>query len=93
MKSKRPLKATKVKVMSKDFLTTKEAAEYIGISVNWLHKLTMRRLIPFYKPSRKCIFKREELAAWIEARRVKTIDELQELAEVELKKKKKGGQR
>lgn len=48
------------------WMTTKEAAVYLGISVNALHKLTGERSIPFSQdaPAGKCFFKRSELDAW-----------------------------
>jgi excisionase family DNA binding protein len=48
------------------WLTAKGAAEYLGISVTALHKLTSARLIPFEQdgPGCKLWFRREELDAW-----------------------------
>ena len=73
---------------SKDFLTAKEAAEYIGASLNYFYKLTSSHRLPMYNPTgRKLLFKRCELQAWIEQSRVSTDDELSEQAELELMKK------
>ena len=47
-------------------LTAKEAASYMDLSIGHLYKLTMRKEIPFYKPTgRKLYFDREELNAWM----------------------------
>lgn len=58
-------------------LTSTEAAAYLGVTKSWLYKLTMRRLIPHYKPTGKLIyFNREELEQWLQANRVATADEI-----------------
>lgn len=48
------------------WLDAKRAAEYVGMSVNALHKLTAERAIPFEQegPGCKCWFKRSELDEW-----------------------------
>ena len=48
------------------WLTTKEAAAYLGLSVNALHKLTAERRIPFSQASEgaRCYFRRSDLDAW-----------------------------
>jgi excisionase family DNA binding protein len=48
------------------WLNTREAAKYLGITANALHKLTAARAIPFEQegPNAKCWFRRSELDAW-----------------------------
>jgi excisionase family DNA binding protein len=48
------------------WLSTREAARYLGITTNALHKLTAARAIPFEQeaPNAKCWFRRSELDAW-----------------------------
>jgi excisionase family DNA binding protein len=48
------------------WLGTREAAEYLGLTANALHKLTAARAIPFQQdgPGARCWFRREELDAW-----------------------------
>ena len=48
------------------WLSTREAAKYLGITANALHKLTAARAIPFEQeaPNAKCWFRRSELDAW-----------------------------
>jgi excisionase family DNA binding protein len=48
------------------WLSTREAATYLGITANALHKLTAARAIPFEQeaPNAKCWFRRSELDAW-----------------------------
>lgn len=48
------------------WMTTREAANYLGISVHSLHKLTAAREIPFEQNGEgaRCYFKRADLDAW-----------------------------
>lgn len=65
----------------KTFLTAKEAAAYLGFSVNSLYNKCSRKQIPYYKPNAgKIYFRREELDEWIQAGRVATDAEIQNKA-------------
>jgi excisionase family DNA binding protein len=48
------------------WLTTKQAAAYLGITTNALHKLTSARAIPFEQAAHgaKCYFRRSDLDGW-----------------------------
>lgn len=48
------------------WLSTRDAAKYLGVSPNALHKLTAAREIPFQQdgPGARCWFRRSELDAW-----------------------------
>jgi excisionase family DNA binding protein len=48
------------------WLCSREAAEYLGLSLGSLHKLTAGRDVPFAQDSRggKCWFLKSELDAW-----------------------------
>lgn len=61
----------------KEVLTSEEAARYMGVSMSYLYKLTMRKEIPHYKPMGKMVyFNRAELEQWLQSNRVATHDEL-----------------
>lgn len=49
------------------WMTTKEAADYLGRSVSSIHKLTAARAIPFEQdaPGGKCWFLKSELDEWM----------------------------
>jgi excisionase family DNA binding protein len=49
-----------------DWLNSKSAAAYLGVSMNAIHKLTAARSIPFEQdgPGCRCWFKRSELDGW-----------------------------
>ena len=66
-----------------EMLTTKEAADFLGLSVGYLYKLTMHKKIPYYKPfGNRCYFKRTELAELLQSNRIATVDEVQRQAVV-----------
>lgn len=68
-----------------EYLSTREAAEFLGLSVGYLYKLTMQKKVPYYKPfGNKCYFKREELEQLIETNRVTTAEETQRQAVVHI---------
>ena len=76
----------------KDFLTTREAATYLNMSVSYLYKLTMDRGIPYSKPLGKvCYFERADLDNWLRKNRVATKEEIQQQAHDYCARK--GGQR
>lgn len=66
-----------VKTHSKEVLTAQETAQYMGVSMSYLYKLTMLRKIPHYKPLGKmCYFNRNEVEQWLQSNRVSTDQEL-----------------
>jgi excisionase family DNA binding protein len=51
----------------KVFLTTIEAARYLGISMQSIYKLTHQKAFPTYKPGNKKIYiRRADIDEWIE---------------------------
>ena len=52
-----------------EWMTTAQAAAYLGLTTTALHKLTSARLVPFSqeKPGARCYFKRSDLDSWREA--------------------------
>lgn len=68
--------------MKENLLTTEAAASYLGIKKSYLHKLMMRRSIPYYKPNGKyCYFAREDLDHWLTRHRVSSLEELEQQAQ------------
>ena len=67
---------------TKEVLTSEEAARYMGISMSYLYKLTMRMEIPHYKPMGKMVyFNRRELEAWLQQNRCATDSEISQKAQ------------
>ena len=60
----------------KMFLTTDEAANFLGFTHAYLRKLCFMRQIPYFKPNGgRLLFERAELEAFIRASRVSSNDE------------------
>lgn len=78
---------------SKEVLTSVETAQYLGISLSYLYKLTMRGEIPHTKPTGKlCYFSRPELENWLKnTNRVASAEEIAQ--QVDSYIGKKGGAR
>ena len=69
-----------------------KAAAFLGIKVSYLHKLMMRRVIPYYKPNGKlCFFDKAELAAWMKNVRIASQTELDQQAQAYIVNRAKGG--
>ena len=67
----------------------KELSEYLKLSDSAIYKLTSTSQIPHYKSGKKLYFKKEDIDKWLETKRIKTIDELEEIAFDYLNKKTK----
>lgn len=79
------LKETLVEVVSEiqleneshsTLMGVQEAAALLNLAVNTLYEKTSQRTIPHYKHGKKIMFKKSELLAWVELRKVKSIDEI-----------------
>ncbi len=66
---------------NKEVLTLKETASYMGCSTTYLHKLTSKNEIPFFKPRNKIIyFDKAELNDWLRQNPQKTNAEINGIA-------------
>jgi excisionase family DNA binding protein len=66
----------------KELLSAKEAAEFLGIRVSTVYKMTCKHRIPFHKPTGKRLyFKRADLEEYAFAGRVSSNDEVEALAQ------------
>ncbi|MBS7565642.1 helix-turn-helix domain-containing protein [Mucilaginibacter sp. Bleaf8] len=62
-------------------LTTAQAAEYMGISMSALYKLTSRKELPMYKPGGKKVYlKREEIDDYLAKCRISSQEEIEKEA-------------
>ncbi len=58
------------------FLDAKEAAEFLRVGVNYIHRLTYQKKLPHFKPARKkLLFKLDDLQAFVEQTRVPAAQE------------------
>jgi predicted DNA-binding transcriptional regulator AlpA len=59
----------------KEYLTTKDCAEFIGRSAGAVRNLVLRRAIPHRKPAGRLVFLRSEIEAWIDNAPGKRIED------------------
>ncbi len=58
-------------------LNIQEAAALLNLAVATIYEKTSQRTIPHYKHGKKVLFKKSELLAWVELRKVRSPDEIQ----------------
>ena len=56
--------------MEKELITKAELMEYLRISRGTLDKLMRRHEIPFIKLGKKVLFRKREIDAWLESKKV-----------------------
>lgn len=62
-------------------LTTAEAAEYMGVSLSSVYKLTSQRTLPVYKPNGKKVYlKREDIERYLSSHRLSSAEEIEQEA-------------
>ncbi len=52
-------------------MTTQQAAQYLGVSPDWLLENLELKNIPYYKPANRYYFVKEQLDQWLETTRCK----------------------
>lgn len=60
-----------------DILDIKQAAAFLKSKITTLYEKTSAKTIPHFKKGNKLYFKRQELEAWIQKGKVKTVDDVQ----------------
>jgi excisionase family DNA binding protein len=70
-------------------INIQEAAALLNLAVATVYEKTSEKLIPHYKHGKKVMFKKSELLAWVESRRVKTIHEIRKEAAGQMLKARK----
>ena len=75
--------------MNNVFFTTKEAANYLGVSEMFLRKMCMKRVLPYYKSrgGKLNYFLQGDLDKWALAYRVDSQEDLEEKVDKALKNK------
>lgn len=66
-----------------------EASQIIGKAKPTIYSLVRRRMIPCYKSGKKLYFFEDELLEWIAKGKKKTLQEIEEEAQSEFKKRSK----
>ncbi len=66
--------------MNNDYIEIKEASQILHVNVNSLYRMVLDNRVPYYKPFKKILFKKEELLQFIEKFRIPASDEIKKLA-------------
>lgn len=53
-----------------DFMTVQELAETLHVTKAAVYRWTHEKRIPYIKLGKQCLFRRDEIAAWLEAKHV-----------------------
>ena len=69
-----------LKASVRDVMTTRETAEWLGISAGRLRHIMTAREIPCYKKGGKAYFRRSELEDWFCSDKVMTRDDVEHAA-------------
>jgi len=64
-------------LQSKEVLTLKEFALYLGISIETAYKLSSKRALTFYRQGKHLYVKREDVIAFLLSNPVKSISEIE----------------
>lgn len=68
------------RVNSKPVLNAEETADYLGVTIQHIYRLTSKKEIPHYKRGKSIFFNREELNAWLQEERIDTLAEIEDRA-------------
>jgi len=71
----------KIQPVQKDYYDISDAAQYLGLSKDYMYKLNFRKEIPYYNTGKKVYYKKEDLDAYITRNRVMSQSEIDEKAE------------
>jgi len=86
--------STDVQKKEEELLTIKETAIFLKYSVPSIYRLVSENKIPNFKKGSKLLFRKDELIAWLNEGKRKTVNEIGDDAErhlEELGRKKKAG--
>ena len=60
-----------------EFMDLEEASQFLKLKKPTIYQMVFKREIPFYKNTKKLLFKKNELVEWVENSRVLTLKELE----------------
>ena len=60
-----------------EFMDIEDASKFLKLKKATLYQMVFKREIPFYKSTKKLLFKKSDLINWVEKDRVYTIKELE----------------
>lgn len=67
---------TSIKQNEVEFMDLEEASQFLKLKKSTIYQLVFRKEIPYYKSTKKLLFKKNELVDWVESNRVSSAYEL-----------------
>lgn len=64
-----------------ELMNIEEVSSFLGLTKPTVYGLTHSRKIPHYKNGRRIQFKKHEIIAWIDSKKVKTREEINQMAD------------
>lgn len=64
-----------------ELMTIEQLADFINFPKTTIYGFTHGQKIPYYKNGRRLYFKKSEIIAWIDSKRVKTREEINQMAD------------
>jgi excisionase family DNA binding protein len=68
---------TSIKNNEVEFMDLEEASQFLKLKKPTIYQMVFKREIPFYKSTKKLLFKKNELVEWVESSKVLTLKELE----------------
>jgi excisionase family DNA binding protein len=68
---------TSIKNNEVEFMDLEEASQFLKLKKPTIYQMVFKREIPFYKSTKKLLFKKNELVEWVENSKVLTLKELE----------------
>lgn len=61
-----------------EFMNIDEASSFLKLKKTTIYQMVFKREIPFYKSTKKLLFKKSDLIEWVEKDRILTVSELED---------------
>lgn len=68
---------TSIKQNEVEFVDLDEASKFLKLKKSTIYQLVFRKEIPYYKSTKKLLFKKNELVDWVEKSKIFSTEELQ----------------
>lgn len=76
----------------KEIISVEECAEFLGLSISYIYRLTHEKRLPYYRPNgKKIYFQKQELLNWLLSHRISPDSELAEHVTQRVRKARRQG--
>ena len=62
-----------------EYMDIDEASKFLRLKKSTIYQFVFKRQIPFYKNTKKLLFKKADLIEWVEKDRIFTVEELKQI--------------